>query len=110
MKVIENKRLHGGIRRRTYCFVLSREHIDAEKRWCSFPALLFSQRLMLLAGKKKKMYLVIANLPKLSHSERETTSFLSPLLLPPTSIHCGAFLRWLSLSHPLVMEDFAVCL
>lgn len=60
--------------------------------------------------KKKKMYLVIANLPKLSHSERETTSFLSPLLLPPTSIHCGAFLRWLSLSHPLVMEDFAVCL
>lgn len=63
-----------------------------------------------VASWKKKMYLVIANLPKLSHSERKTTSFLSPLLLPLTSIHCGAFLRWLSPSHPLVMEDFAVCL
>lgn len=60
--------------------------------------------------KKKIKILVIVNLPKIICSERETTSFLSSLLLPLTSIHSGVFLRCLSLSHPLVMEDFAVCL
>lgn len=58
----------------------------------------------------KRIYLVIVNLPRIIHSERETTSFLSSLLFPLTSIHSGVFLRWLSLSHPLLMEDFAVCL
>lgn len=56
------------------------------------------------------IYLVIVNLLKIIHGERETTSLLSPLLLPLTFIHSRVFLRWLSLSHPLVMEDFAVLL
>lgn len=59
-------------------------------------------------GKKKN--LVIIKLARIIHSERDTTSFLSPLLLPLISVHSGVFLRWLSLPHPLAMEDFAVYL
>lgn len=107
MKVVENKRLRGKIIT-ACCFVLNREHADVEKNGAVF-------LLMLLVGKKKKkryiyIYMVIVNLPKIIHSERQTTSFLSPLLLSLTSIHSGVFLRWLSLSHALVMEDFAVSL
>lgn len=39
------------------------------------------------------------------YSQWETASFLSPFLLPLPSIHFGIFLRWLSLPHPLVMEE-----
>lgn len=62
-----------------------------------------------LEKKKRKIHIyMIVNLPKIV--QRQTTSFLSPLLLSLTSIHSVVFLRWLSLSHALVMEDFAVSL